>query len=94
MKLIDIGSGGFRLWFKLCLIVAVHLGFAWGLCTLIFALVGAQAYAGIFGLELRGVPAGLVNLVWCPLLASGAAAFLSVIAYWPFRMSCRLLSGS
>lgn len=87
----DLRAGGFRLWFKLCLLVALHTGFAFGLVSLLFGLVGLHAHADIFGLHFQGVAAGLVNLVWGPLLALVAAVPLSAIAYWPFRWSSGML---
>jgi hypothetical protein len=92
MTLNDIRTGGLRGWCKLCMVVAAHLGFAFGFCTLVMALCGGSAYANIIGLRLGGIVAGLVNLVWCPVLALVVSVPLSAIAYLPFRWSSGMLS--
>lgn len=90
----DMTSGGFLNWVKTCVWVSLHLGFAFGVCTLVLSLVGGSAHANVIGLRLHGPIAGLVNLVWSPLLAGLVSLPLAAIAYPVSRYTRRLLSGN
>jgi hypothetical protein len=91
MTLNEMTPGGFRQWVKTSVWVSLHLGFAAGFCTLIFSLVGGNAHADLIAIRLHGPVAGLVNLVWAPLLAGLVSVPLSAIAYPLLRWSRRLL---
>jgi 4-amino-4-deoxy-L-arabinose transferase-like glycosyltransferase len=72
-------------WMNLCLVVSLYLGFAFGLCTLVLSLAGGSAHSTVIVFRLTGPVAGLVNLIWCPILAGFFSIPLSLISYWPFR---------
>ncbi len=94
MTLNEMTSGGFRQWVKTCVWVSLHLGFAFGLCTLVLSLAGGSAHANLIGLRLHGPIAGLVNLAWCPLMAGLVSLPLSAIAYPLLRWTRRILPRS
>lgn len=84
-------TSSFGDWLLLCMVVSVFLGFALGVVTLVLALCGANATANIIVLELRGIPAGLANLVWAPVLFGTMSIPLALISYLPLRFVRRLL---
>ena len=79
-------TSGIGDWLLLCLVVSVFLGFAFGVFTLVLALCGGTATANIIVLELRGIPAGLANLIWAPVLFGTASIPLGMIGYLPLRL--------
>lgn len=84
-------TSGIGDWLLLCLVVSVFLGFGFGVFTLVLALCGGNATANIIVLELRGIPAGLANLIWAPVFFGTFSVPLALISYLPLRLVRGLL---
>ena len=59
------------------------------------AVFGKGPQLNVFGsiVEFHGVVAGAMSLVWVPLYYVFCAALLSMLLYFPFRWTLRLVGG-
>lgn len=78
---------------KLTAATGVAMGWFLGVLSLLASIFGGNPTANIFGLEFSGIAAGLVNVVWVPVIFSVGFGLLSIAAFWPFLWLLRCLGG-
>lgn len=84
---------GFWSFIKFWVIFGAICGLIFGVLSLIGALFGADVTADVVGAQFEGVRAGVVSLVWGPVLACLISLITSPFLYFPFRWALQLSGG-
>lgn len=78
---------------KLTTATGASIGWVLGVLGLIASFFGGPAAASIFGHHFQGVAAGLINVIWAPVLFSVIVGVLTLASYWPCVWLLRLMGG-
>lgn len=85
MQEIKIRKIKFASFIKINLAIHISLGILVGVIGLVISFFSQNVYFNTGDLEITGVLAGIINLVFFPIVFSISSIFLSLLAYLPFK---------
>jgi len=78
---------------KLTTAISAATGWVLGVLSLIASLFNGPTAANIFGHRFYGIAAGLINVIWVPVLFAVPLGILTVASYWPCIWLLRAMGG-
>lgn len=83
----------FKSYVGLCVSIALPVGFIFGALTLIIALFGGNVYSNIMFFQLKGITAGIANLIVGPLVIALMGSIIGILSYLPFKVYLKIRKG-
>lgn len=71
---------------KFTMVLFISLGLAVGTIGVLLSLFGQNVYFTVGSIQLKGIAAGLLNLLFAPIIFALMGGIIALLAYLPFKL--------